>query len=242
MQAAAGGPVLPPATGAERTKVLRACRALCLAPPAKAPSSILYRRSSWRSENQQILDLARRIRPGTGRLEGLVFVSKPRHTRLDLKKQLTSILSQKGYRADLTVLNAYKPGVSWLLEVVVKTLQGIEHPAEIELAYRSFKVEGGSLELPGRWLQEIFPGPDLLAGALGWKPDRIRLDPAAKSCRCVSHTSLEHAGAPGVYPGIHPFISRHALSRRPAAGGNQFIRLAEESACAGGGTPFSTGL
>jgi hypothetical protein len=219
MQAASGGPVLPPASGPDRTKVLRACRALCLAPPSKASSSILYRHSSWRSENQQILDLARRIRPGTGRLEGLVLVSKPLHTRLELKTQLTSILSQKGYRVDLAVLNAYKPGLSWLLEVVAKMLQGIEQPAEIELAYRPFKVDGGSLELPGRWLQEIFPGPDLLAGALGWKPDRIRIIRRGNLPDAYRIRAWNAQGHLVLTRGFTPRISRLPyLAGRPQAG------------------------
>jgi Zinc carboxypeptidase len=219
MRAAAGGTVLPPASGPERTKVLRACRALCLAPPTKASSSTLYRHSSWRSENQQILDLARQIRPGTGTLEGLVFVSKPRYTRLELKKQLTSILSQKGYRVHLAVLNAYKPGLSWLIEVVAKMLQGVEKPADIELAYRPFKVDGGSLELPGRWLQEIFPGPDLLAGALGWKPDRIRLIRRGNLSDAYRIRVWNAQGRLVLTRGFTPRISRLPyLAGRPQAG------------------------
>ena len=219
MRAGAGGTVLPPASGPERTKVLRACRALCLAPPSKAPSSMLYRHSTWRSENQKMLDLARRIRPGTGRLEGLVFVSKPLHTRLELKKQLTSILSQKGYRVDLAVLNAYKPGVSWLLEVVAKLLQGVEQPADIELAYRPFKVDGGSLELPGRWLQEIFPGPDLLAGALGWEPDRIRVIRRGNLPDAYRIRAWNAQGHLVLTRGFTPRISRLPyLAGRPQAG------------------------
>jgi len=219
IRAAAGETVLPPASGAERAKVHRACRALGLPPPTQAPSSILHRRSSWRSESQKILDLASRIRPGTGPLEGLVFVSKPLPTRLKLKKQLTSILSQKGYQVDLAVLNAYKPGVSWLLEVVVKTLLGVEPPAAIELAYRPFKVDGGSLELPSRWLQEIFPGPDLLAGALGWHPDRIRLTRRRNLADAYRLRAWDTQGRLVLTRGFTPFISRLPyLAGRPQAG------------------------
>ena len=219
MRAAAGETVLPPATGAEQTKVTRACRALGLEPPPRTPNFILLRRSSWRSESQKILELARRIRPGTGRLEGLAMVSKPLSARLDLKKQLVRILRRKGYQADLAVLNAYKPGLSWLLEVVLQRLQGIGPLADIELAYRPFKVAGGSLELPGRWLQEIFPGPDLLAGALGWQPDRIR--PVRR--RNLSHAYRVRAwntqGRLIFTRGFTPFISRLSyLAGRPQAG------------------------
>jgi hypothetical protein len=218
-RAAAGEIVLPPATGAERTKVLRGCRALCLAPPAKAPSSILYRRSSWRSESRHILDLAARIRPGTGLLEGQVFVSKPLQTRHELKKQLTSILNRKGYRVDLAVFNAYKPGLSWLLEDVAKMLQRVEKPADIELAYRPFNVAGGSLELSSRWLQEIFPGPDLLAGALRWKPDRIRLIRRGNLSDAYRIRAWNPQGRLVFTRGFTPYISRLPyLAGRPQAG------------------------
>jgi len=219
MRAAAGEKGPPPVSGAEHAKVLRACNALGLKLPARAPSSNLYRRSSWRSESQKILDYARRIRPGTGRLEGRIFVSKPLQTRRELKKQLTSILRQKGYQVDLAVFNAYKPGVSWLLEVVAKQLQGIAHLADIELAYRTFRIGGGSLELPGRWLQEIFPGPDLLASTLGWPPDRIRLIRRRNLADAYRIRAWNRQGHLVLEQGFTPYISRLPyLPGRPQAG------------------------
>jgi len=219
MHAADGETVLPPASGAERTKILRACRALGLELPVQTRSCVLHRRSSWRSENQKILDLASQLRPGSGRLEGQVFVSKPLQTRLELKKKLTSILNRKGYRVDLAVFNAYKPGVSWLLEYVLNMLQRIEHLADVELAYRPFKAAGGSLELPSRWLQEIFPGPDLLAEALGWKPDRIRLIRRNELPDAYRIRAWNTKGSLVFTQGFTPFISRLPyLAGRPQAG------------------------
>jgi len=219
VRAAAGETVTPPTTGAERPKVLRACRALGLELPPQTPSSILHRRSSWSSESQKILDLAAQLQPGSGRLEGLVFVSKPLETRLELKRKLTSILSRKGYRVDLAVFNAYKPGVSWLLESVAKMLQRIEQLNDIELAYRPFKAAGGSLELPSRWLQEIFPGPDLLAEALGWKPDRIRLIRRKNLPDAYRIRAWNTQGRLVFTRGFTPFISRLPyLPGRPQAG------------------------
>ena len=92
-----------------------------------------------------------------------------------MRPSLAKILREKGYRPRLTVLNAYKPGLSWLLEVVGPQLRKTPGLARVELAFRPFSAGPNTLEMESRWAQEIFPGPDLLAADLGWPAESIRL-------------------------------------------------------------------
>ncbi len=105
----------------------------------------------------------------------MILVSKPVLQRRALASEARAILRAKGYRPRLTVLNAYKPGLSWLLEAVLPRLKRTPALARAEVAYRPFAPDGSALEMKSRWLQEIFPGPDLVAAALGWPVETVRL-------------------------------------------------------------------
>lgn len=132
-------------------------------------------RHRWRSETRRVADSLRGLPAGEGRLEGLILVSKPNAVRRALAVEVGAILRAKGYRPRICVLNAYKPGLSWLLEVVLPRLKQIPNPVRLEVAYRPFAPGEGALEMESRWLQEIFPGPDLLAAAVGIGVDAVRL-------------------------------------------------------------------
>ena len=135
----------------------------------------LARQITWPGEAQQISEVIAALGPGRGELQGLVLVSKPLAVRQSLKTELEDQLRRKGYTPALQVLNAYKAGLSWLLEVVAPALQAGPPPDSLVLSYQPFFGPDNALEMRSRWLQEIFPGPDLLAAALDWPPDRIRL-------------------------------------------------------------------
>ena len=143
------------------------------AAPAAPPG--LRFRESWPSEVRRVADALRRLPAGTGALDGFVWVSKPAAARRALKADLAKILREKGYRPRLTVLNAYKPGLSWLLDVVHPRLRKTPGLTRVELAFRPFSAGPHTLEMESRWAQEIFPGPDLLAADLGWPAESIRL-------------------------------------------------------------------
>ena len=143
------------------------------AAPAAAPG--VRFRESWPSEVRRVADALRCLPTGTGALDGFVWVSKPAAARRALAADLAKILREKGYRPRLTVLNAYKPGLSWLLEVVQPRLRKTPGLTRVELAFRPFSAGPHTLEMESRWAQEIFPGPDLLAAELGWPAESIRL-------------------------------------------------------------------
>jgi hypothetical protein len=154
-------------------QILAGCGRPLRAAPAAAPG--LRFRESWPCEVRRVVDALRRLPAGAGALNGIVLVSRPAAARRALAADLANILREKGYRPRLTVLNAYKPGLSWLLEVVQPRLRKTPGLARVELEFRPFSAGPGTLEMESRWVQEIFPGPDLLAADLGWPAESIRL-------------------------------------------------------------------
>jgi hypothetical protein len=154
-------------------QILTGCGRPLRAAPAAALG--LRFRESWPCEVRRVADALRRLPAGTGALDGIVLVSRPAAARRTLAADLAAILREKGYRPRLTVLNAYKPGLSWLLEVVQPRLRKTPGLARVELEFRPFSAGPGTLEMESRWAQEIFPGPDLLAADLGRPAESIRL-------------------------------------------------------------------
>ncbi len=169
------GRPLPPAPRIEMARLEHTANVSGLSgirPESPAP---IARQITWQGETQQIRDLIETLHPGRGELQGLVLVSKPLALRQSLKAELEDLLRSKGYAPALQVLNAYKAGLSWLLEVVLPALQIGRPLKSLVLSYQPFSGPDKALEMRSRWLQEIFPGPDLLAAELGWPPERISL-------------------------------------------------------------------
>jgi hypothetical protein len=172
---AAGQGPPPQMTGPERRKMRPALQVLGLALPPASPREALRRRFSWPGEDARLTELIREVPKGEGPCQGMILVSRPLEVRQALKEDWEQILRQKGYAPILNVLNAYKPGLSWLLEVVAPALAargGVDH---IELAFQPFHPGPGGLEMESRWLQEAFPGPDLVAARLGLDPTAVTL-------------------------------------------------------------------
>lgn len=179
------GKPLPPIKTVYKGRLRKACRALGIElPPSVAHAHTITRQTSWKDEIHRILDLAKRVPQGSGStpLQGIVMVSKPKERRQKLVQKLTGILHEKGYNPQIKALNAYKPGLSWLLEEVYP-----EIPREATKAHLSVcsydSGDTGQLELKSRWMQEIYPGPDILAQKLSWEEEQIQLsvEPAQKS-------------------------------------------------------------
>ncbi len=173
---AAGG--RPPRAVANRDthmQLARACTALGKKPPGRAAAPRLFSRT-WRHPGE-VIDLLRRInaiKPGQGRIDGVLFVSKSRQARLEIQNQCHDVLCQKGYQPQIWVCNAYKPGLCWLLEVILPAIQSAAKAARLEIAFKPFQPgRGQALEMPSRWLQELFPGPDMLIERLDLTADDL---------------------------------------------------------------------
>ncbi len=175
VQAAAQDQRLPAFSGVERRRARRAARALNLTLPPPARRRAVRRRFSWKGEDERISEQLQRLRSGRGICRGTILVSRPLHIRQALKTRWEHVLREKGYDPDVRVLNAYKPGLCWLMEVIRPRLTEIGGVDAMELAFRTFEAGTGGMEMKSRWLQEAFPAPDLLARDLGLDPAAVRL-------------------------------------------------------------------
>ncbi len=128
---------------------------------------------SWKSETEILIDLVRSIPEGQGSINGIAFISKPETIRKQTQNQLIDILHDKGYQPSLSIYNAYKPGLSWILEYVVPTLRQFGNIDSLLIEYRKFAESTKALELPSRWFQELFPGIEILEKSLGINIEKI---------------------------------------------------------------------
>ena len=83
------------------------------------------------------------------------------------------ICRSRGYEPDLIVLNAYKPGLSWLMEVILPELSRGPAVDRLDIFYQPFAGKDGAIELRSRWLQELFPVAELMAGRLELETHQI---------------------------------------------------------------------
>jgi len=169
----AKGKPLPPLGKRQWRLAAKACQMLGRPTPEKQPSRQAVRRvTRWRDEASRLFSHARRIPVGAGPVTCTVFMSKPEDVREKFSKDLSAILVAKGYRPSIRVFNAYKPGVDWLLGEVAALLPPTSR--RIKISCQPFE-QPGQLELASRWLQELYPAPDILAARLGWPEDAVEL-------------------------------------------------------------------
>lgn len=107
-------------------------------------------------------DAAAAIEANGNRAELLILVSEPPPVRADLERSL----SLRFPEATVRVRSAYKGGLSWLLEDVAPALESLERFDRVEISFPIFNADD-HLDLRIRWLQELYPGDELLARRLG---------------------------------------------------------------------------
>ena len=102
-----------------------------------------------------------------------IFLTRPEKVRMEFKKGIERWLKGIGIHEEeiaITVLNAYKPGLSWMREVVLKEIAGMKID-RIEIGFKEFMDHG--LEEPIRWLQEIYPIDEILSARLSIPKEKI---------------------------------------------------------------------
>jgi hypothetical protein len=115
-----------------------------------------------------------------GGVEVSLGVSESPAVREKVRGELKAFLEQSGFpAARIEVLSAYKPGFYWLIEKVLPALKdrgvaGVtvrfaEEPEDLSRAKRTYAE-------PARWLQELYPVDEILAGGLGLPLDRIAFE------------------------------------------------------------------
>ena len=128
-------------------------------------------------ERREILALLRRglaARVPSSSIEVEIAIARPLAVRQRFARTIRAHVVRQGLApraVRVTVLNAYKPGLSWLAEVVGRDLAGARAD-RIEITFQDFRERG--LEEPLRWLQEIHPADEVLSRQLGISKDRIR--------------------------------------------------------------------
>lgn len=164
-----------PETGGARRPVQAVGRALAglgLAP--HKPGEIAWEMqwsSQWEVERLHET-FQRRVLPAIAFDEPVqvtAFASEPAAQRRALRSWLERELAEHGVeRADVRVFCAFKAGFSWLREEVLPALVGRD-VARLQVTYQPFEREAGAtaLDLRIRWAQELFPGNELAAEALG---------------------------------------------------------------------------
>jgi hypothetical protein len=125
----------------------------------------------------------------------LVLVGEPPAIRRELAREWAEVLPAD---SAVRVLSAFKAGLSWLIEVVAPAWAPHGDVAAVELRYRPFVAPEGEkyLDLPIRWLQELYPGDELLAAALGIPVAAITLREAADQEATYAAVALDADGIP----------------------------------------------
>ena len=107
-----------------------------------------------------------------------LMVSEPAEVRRALAAELAALPLPHG--STVSILSAFKPGLSWLTETVGPRWAARGDVARVAIAYRPFVPPGPGrfLDLPIRHLQELYPGDELLAGSLGIALQAITIEEA----------------------------------------------------------------
>ena len=176
-------------------------------PPAHAAAAAVRRRLSWRPETERLMGIVDRVPPGSGVLQGLALISRPAKARAQVRREIERELHARGYAPAVVVLNAYKPGLSWLREVVQPALAALKRVDRVQIAFRAFASDHPAMEMRSRWLQELYPGPDLLAAALGLAPERVRLSMRSRLREAYVVTAWDKKGARVFDAGFTPRVS-----------------------------------
>ncbi|MEZ4866621.1 MAG: M14 family metallopeptidase [Caldilineaceae bacterium] len=110
-----------------------------------------------------------------------LFCNAQRPARQALAADLQPRLSAAGMSAQLQVLPAHKAGLAWLLEEQLPQLQQLP-VASLRLQFQAFQPPAPPsplaqpLDLPTRWLQELFPANELLCRRLGLTTEQLALE------------------------------------------------------------------
>ena len=107
------------------------------------------------------------------------LVSEGPEQRQKLAKQLKDMLRKQGAsegQLSVTVLCAYKPGLSWLMDDVAPRLKAAP-PASLKIEFKKNEDPSGLRVMfsPARWVHELYPVDELLARELNIPLEKITL-------------------------------------------------------------------
>jgi len=136
---------------------------------------------AWSLINGQLLPALRQRSSPVHVLEIDLRVSEPPDARRSLRSSIEDALVREGLARDrchVLVRPTYKQGSHWLLEEVLPRLRARADVARLTIRCRRFTAPSGAgwLELPTRWVQELFPVDELLARELDIDTTAIEYD------------------------------------------------------------------
>lgn len=164
----APAPALPPASGPE--------------PPGEPLLALEWQgqwegRRLWSLLRERVLPVAAR---GSEPLQFHALLSESAHVRAGIQAEMALELAEEGVLAEIRIGAAFRQGYGWATEELLPALLARPGVARVELACRPFPAEGAppetlaaaglgagpNLELPIRWLQELYPADEVIARAL----------------------------------------------------------------------------
>lgn len=104
-------------------------------------------------------------------------VSEGPEQRQKLKKQLVDLLNgAKAGPVSVTVLCAYKQGLSWLMDDIAPQLKG-KPAASLKIEFKKNEDPSGMRVMfsPARWVHELYPVDEMLSNELGIPLEKIEL-------------------------------------------------------------------
>lgn len=94
------------------------------------------------------------------------YISEPYKIRRELSQFVLDRLGSLGESVETHIRSAFKPGYHWIEEEVIPSLKNVIGIEEIEIHCKKESNLDG-LELPIRWIQELYPVDLLLSKSLG---------------------------------------------------------------------------
>lgn len=108
-----------------------------------------------------------------------LFCNAPGSARQALAAELRETLAASETSVELSVLPAHKAGLAWVREEQLPLLQERD-VARVVLHFSEFRPgtddNGSWLDLPHRWLQEIFPADEVLRRELNLPEERVEIE------------------------------------------------------------------
>lgn len=133
---------------------------------------------------EQVAPLLNGAAPAAQPQQITLFCNAPAAARQRLAAACRGDLSGTDEAIHLQVLPVHKAGLAWLLETQVPLLQQ-QSVAQVKLYFQEFRPMSTTapwLDLPTRWLQELFPGDELLAQQLGLPLTAVQCQMQSQNC------------------------------------------------------------
>lgn len=123
-----------------------------------------------------------------------IFASEPEAIRQRLAGEIRELLEDQEFTdIQIDTVCTFKAGLSWIREVVIPGLTG-QTVGRIDIAYQRFDMNDDSLDRPTRWLQECFPGDEVLARELDIPLVAITFTEASEDGPTYQAVAYDHAG------------------------------------------------